>query len=1315
MSLSHPRKFGAFAGVFTPSILTILGVIIYMRLGWVVGQAGLITAFGIIILAHVISVSTGLSISSIATDKKIKTGGIYYILSRSLGLPMGGAIGITIFAGTAFSIALYIIGFCENFLGIETISQITGLEPGILGYRLVGTIILILLVIIAFISTSIAIKAQFIILAAIGLSLISIFAGFITNDIYEPANISWFPVHDGISMITIFAIFFPAVTGFTVGVAMSGDLKNPRKNIPIGTLAAILVGLIIYLSLALLLALYVDRDLLLTDKNFLMHIAWSAPLVVAGIWGATLSSALGGILGGPRILQAISKDKITPGIFGKGYGINNEPRNALILTFIIAELGILIGELDVIAAIVTMFFIAAYGFINLAFALESWASTDFRPSFRISKWFGIVGFIACFAVMFKINTLAMIIALIILAGIYFYIKRKKLALIYGDVWQSVWSSTVRSILKQIDKKGLEERNWRPNIILFSGGTKTRPHLIQLGNDLVGKLGLLSNFDLILNKSAKVLFKKHQQALDTKDSSEYEGVFTRRHECKDIYEGIEAIASTYGFSGVEPNTILLGWARQSQDPVRFVNMIKTLSDLDLNILMVDYNKETGFGKRQKIDIWCRGGGNNCTLMLTLTKFLWLSDNWKNAQARILIINPINDEKERLIKDAEKVLEKYRMDAEIKVLNNQIEQRPVNEIIQVESSNSDLVFFGIPEVFDGQEQQYVENVNELCQNIGTVVLVKASSYFKEIEIGITKGSYTYDKSEFIRKGTDFVSTREINIPEIKFPANPILAEYIQIFYDKVKTLDETIYKKYLADLYSYHYQPVEAITLLSTSHLNKLNHIVTVSDSFNKIREISSLTQAEIIQESKKVILGLDESNFSEQFEILSDTLLYFSEQVEKLSEGIPEEINIEYNYTSLKIKPEDTNRDIIFKTWNRFRLKSFNSNKKYTIQYKNLFLANLNGIIQQAIYELLQNWGMISLQYITKIQKLNESIMDSYVKIEKNILETGLISETIKHEIYKLEKQYEKFQSLNEVSLQSLYHLLLNKTFYIVQQLSNDLKHVNPNKFIKERRSNNAQILRLKNKISKVPEYWQHNMQLLNGLNILQLEFYQFILFLYNDFHELHQHIKEKIEHLVIKHYKTILTSLKQDEVKYIDTIKNTCGYLDPEQFKYLWNEMTESIFEKISTRSGELPKSIEIIRHNIYENFKTEQFTNYKPDTVYLKNMADFIIQHEFISPVETNLTELKDIILHSIKMIVHMVIELDKKIQLIEQNPTVRLEIQQTANDLTTQTTREIIKIEKLVLKNQNQIKERRNALFDKFSLLTIIRKTNSVKKFVR
>ena len=250
---------------------------------------------------------------------------------------------------------------------------------------MVGTGAILILVFIAFISTSLAIKTQFYILGAIGLSLISIFVGFFLNTDIHPEQVIVEPTADAIPMELIFAVFFPAVTGFTAGVAMSGDLKDPKKSIPFGTMSAIITGFVIYLVLAIGIAFFVNREMLLTDNNFLMKIAWFSPLVVAGIWGATLSSALGGILGGPRILQAMSSDRIGPGFFAKGSGINNEPRNALLLIFLIAEAGILIGELNVIAGIVSMFYLASYCFINISYYQESWASTDFIPTFKINR------------------------------------------------------------------------------------------------------------------------------------------------------------------------------------------------------------------------------------------------------------------------------------------------------------------------------------------------------------------------------------------------------------------------------------------------------------------------------------------------------------------------------------------------------------------------------------------------------------------------------------------------------------------------------------------------------------------------------------------------------------------------------------------------------------------------------------------------------------------------------------------------------------------------------------------------------------------
>ncbi len=726
------KKFGAFAGVYTPSILTILGVIMYLRLGWVAGVAGIWGSIAVILLAHVISITTGLSISSIATDKKIKAGGIYYILSRSLGLPMGGSIGITLFVGTALSISLYIVGFVENFLDIPSIQHFLGMAgPTIHNTRIVGTVVLIILAAIALIGTHIAIKTQFVVLGAIGLSLLSVFVGFFLHPAAAASSASFVPFKVA-SFTEVFAIFFPAVTGFTAGVAMSGDLKNPKKDIPAGTLFAIFTGLIIYLALAVGFNLFVDRELLINNYNFLLTVAWIPLLVVAGIWGATLSSALGGILGGPRIIQAISKDHITPPVLAKEHGKNREPRNALIFTFILSELGILVGDLNAIAGVVTMFYLTAYGFINLAFVLEKWASTDFRPSFRIPAWVGILGFITSFIIMFKLDMLAMVGAFLILGFIFYLIRKKQLHLAMNDIWPSVLASIIRWVLTRLKKMHFTEANWRANILLFSGGKSSRPYLVEFSRFIAGQYGMISNFDLVLSPRARRLFPSHHVAIPEEEMEGDEAIFKRRQVCNDIYGAMESLAATYGFSGIEPNTVVLGWGRHTKEPMRFAQMLRYFEDMDLNIVMLDYDKKKGFGNYTRVDVWLRGGSNNGSLMLSLMKFIHADYAWHNAVFRLMLITNGKKKKVSIRKRMQKLLNQHRMVAEVEVIVK-TQNENVHDIIKTRSAEADLIMMGMAKVQTGKEKDFIEHADSLYNDLGTLVLVKASSFFSDLHIG------------------------------------------------------------------------------------------------------------------------------------------------------------------------------------------------------------------------------------------------------------------------------------------------------------------------------------------------------------------------------------------------------------------------------------------------------------------------------------------------------------------------------------------------------------------------------------------------------
>ncbi|MFY0675636.1 MAG: amino acid permease, partial [Bacteroidia bacterium] len=713
------KKFGTFGGVFIPSILTILGVIMYMRLPFIVGEAGLWLTLGIIVVAHIISITTGLSISSMATDKKVEAGGPYYIISRSLGLPIGGTLGLALFVGLSFSISLYLIGFSESYL------PFMGYEVSIRNIRIVGSLALLVLTTITFISTSLAIKAQFFILGAIALSIISIFFG--NHDLVPEAPL-FKSSSSAVSLMVLFGVFFPAVTGFSAGVSMSGDLEDPKKSIPKGTIAAIAVGFIIYVVLAIFFAVSIERNALITDPQILLNISWIPELVVAGIWGATLSSALGSILGAPRILQAISVDKISPRIFAKGYGATNEPRNAVILAFIIAEAGILIGELDVIARIVSIFFITTYGFLNISAAFEKWTSTEYRPDFKVSGWVSLLGAIACLVVMIQLDFVAMLGAVLILGLIYFYLKRKELTLDSGDAWSGVWASLVKTGLTNLTKDKLQKKNWRPNVIMFSGNPANRSHMIDMGKSIVGKLGLLSAFELVVSDD-KIMAKSHSDLEKGKDEI---GFFKHKLHTRDIYSGMDQIARIYGFSGVEPNTVLMGWSKNPTNKDRFLDLLESFGQEKFNTLFLNYDHDRGYGDYHTVDIWWSGSGRNLALAINLIKHITNASVWSRAKVRVLVINPVEAESENIYKKTFSILDQNRLEADIKIINNEIEKRSSKEIITEESKKSDLTVLGVPENRFRDFGKYFDRINETVSNVGSSLIINASSDFEDLEV-------------------------------------------------------------------------------------------------------------------------------------------------------------------------------------------------------------------------------------------------------------------------------------------------------------------------------------------------------------------------------------------------------------------------------------------------------------------------------------------------------------------------------------------------------------------------------------------------------
>ena len=1203
--MSQGKKFGTFAGVFTPSILTILGVIMYMRLSWVVGNAGLGLAIAIILIAHVVSISTGLSVSSVATDRKIKAGGIYFMLSRSLGLPIGGSIGITLFVATALSIALYLIGFAESALVV--LQEPLGLEDvGINHIRLFGSIALFLIVTLAYISTSIAIKSQFFILGAIILSVLSILFGTQDGKVFDLSRAGEIES----SFFVLFGIFFPAVTGFTAGVAMSGDLQDPKKSIPWGTMLAVGVGLFVYVGLAVFIYYSIDLDVLISDKNALIKFGFVPVLVIAGIWGATLSSALGGILGAPRILQAMSVDSITPKLFAKGKGAENEPRNALILTFVIAQAGILIGELDVIAEVVAMFYLSAYLFINVSCFLEQWASPDFRPSFKIPLPISLIGAIVTFVLMIQLNLLAAVVAIFVMMLIFIWLTRKQLVLGSGDVWQSVWSSIVKVGLKNLDKKSTHKRNWNPNILLFSGGTETRNKLIEFSKTVAGAKGMISNFDLIENKTAQVLFPKHKQSI--KDDELFsQGIFARKQECKDVYEGIEVISSTYGFSGVEPNTILTSWEQSSDEPTRFAQLTNKLCQLDYNVLYLDYDQQRGFGRKKSIDIWWNDFSNTTELTLNLAKFMNSSLDWRHAEIRVLYVNDSNDKKTQLEEIINELLANYRISAKSKIINNEIENKELYEIMKVESYQSDLVIVGIPDELE-DESAFVEKTDELVGILGTTLLVRASSHFEETEVKL------HEEEEQVGEPLMSETIEEKLELSPSFYAYTLLQNLYVFNTRNTSHLSESVFSKVHAK-YKFLLDEMERLLIENSESLGKQ---FSSNQSLNK--EALNRSFIDYVQGMSANLNQYNSEFLPKVNESFSSSLQNMFSQNEAYQTRLPKRIMRKLSKEDLLPKPSDSKSEKRAKKWISFKKKRLGISPKRNINYKENVTYFYQNFYLKAFAKSMMKSGIFVYKNTTLINEVADEIKNKFSELreKKRINKEELMEMTqfISLEIAKkravLDDNFKELTQ-NFHKMNSDYVFSLSKKLELLS-INSEVEEAIEEKGQKEFKK------RIK-EINGYPAYFARNNKLIHNAVLLDISL-----------HEIHPEIDSvihdttfTINRLSIKPKLSQIGQLKELN----DSLPENDGLTKMELIRFLnrlplfaldIEELINSTIRKVEKIVYKLTSSLEIMDVESINNLNEEQQSGVRTNTIQLQRLILFSVENKLIKALNTETDKLE-------------------------------------------------------------------------------------------
>nr|XP_006011095.1 PREDICTED: solute carrier family 12 member 4 [Latimeria chalumnae] len=798
-------SMGTLMGVYLPCLQNIFGVILFLRLTWIVGIAGILQAFLIVLVCCCCTMLTAISMSAIATNGVVPAGGSYFMISRSLGPEFGGAVGLCFYLGTTFAGAMYILGAIEILLTYivpeAAIFHPTNVNDGasamLNNMRVYGTVFLTFMALVVFVGVKYVNKFASLFLACVIISILSIYGGVIKSAFEPPGfpicmlgnrtlsrdlfdvcgktvvennvtvasklwelfcntrnltidtcdeyfvqnNVSEIQGIPGVasgllkdnlwgnylkkgeilekaalpsihaagkknnlylyvsaditsSFMVLVGIFFPSVTGIMAGSNRSGDLKDAQKSIPVGTILAIATTSLVYLSSVVLFGACIEGVVLrdkygdAVSKNLVIGtLSWPSPwVIVIGSFFSTCGAGLQSLTGAPRLLQAIAKDNIIPflQVFGHGKA-NGEPTWALLLTALIAELGILIASLDMVAPILSMFFLMCYLFVNLACAVQTLLRTpNWRPRFKYYHWaLSFLGMSICLSLMFISSWYYALVAMVIAGMIYKYIEYQGAEKEWGDGIRGLSLSAARYALLRLEEGPPHTKNWRPQLLVLLKLDEDLhvkyPRLLTFASQLKAGKGLTIVGSVIQGNFLDSYGEAQAAEQTMKNMMEIEKVkgFCQVVVTNKIQDGISHLIQSCGLGGMKHNTVVMGWPygwRQSEDPRAWKTFIDTIRCSTAAHLALLVPKNVSFYPSNherfnegNIDVWwiVHDGG-----MLMLLPFLLKQHKvWRKCKMRIFTVAQMDDNSIQMKKDLATFLYHLRIEAEVEVVEMQ----------------------------------------------------------------------------------------------------------------------------------------------------------------------------------------------------------------------------------------------------------------------------------------------------------------------------------------------------------------------------------------------------------------------------------------------------------------------------------------------------------------------------------------------------------------------------------------------------------------------------------------------------------------------
>ncbi len=734
---SKARRFGT-APVFFTSIATILGAILFLRFGFATGNLGFWGVILIIIVSHLVTLPAALALSEIATNQRVEGGGVYYIISRSFGLNIGATIGITLYFAQAISVAFYVIAFTETF---EPLFNFIQNRYNILLPRQIISIPVMALLsyLILKKGANIGIKALYAVVALLFISILFFFLG--KTDYEGTAGLMNFTFRNQDDFFIVLAIVFPAFTGITVGVGLSGDLRNPGKSIPLGTITATIVGMLVYFFITWKLASSASPQQLLEDQLIMTQIALFGPVIIPlGLAASTISSALGSMLVAPRTLQALSLDKSLPArrfnlIFSRGRSDTNEPYNAAVITCFIAMVFVILGNLNVVAQVITMFFMVTYSALCLISFLNHFGSDpSYRPLFK-SRWYvSLAGFLISIWLMLMINLTAAIAAFIIITLLYITIsnhhtERKGLEVIFqGAIFQL--ARKIQVYLQKSDK--VQGSSWRPAVVCVSKNTFSRPKPFELITWISHRYGFATYIHLIEGYFSKATSRQSDEELKKLiklSETEESNVYVDTLISPSYTSAIAQIIQLPGITGMENNMALFEYEQgNSKELTQIIENYALVKAGNFDVCIYA-NSQKAINFKQGIHVWIKPtDSENANLMILISYIILGHSDWKKGFIKIFSLCK-KDEKIQTWDQIVELIHGGRLpislhNVEVITLDEDVNPKT---LINEKSSGAGLTLMG----FRGEMvKQLGEKFFIGYENIGDVIFVNANKY-KEIK--------------------------------------------------------------------------------------------------------------------------------------------------------------------------------------------------------------------------------------------------------------------------------------------------------------------------------------------------------------------------------------------------------------------------------------------------------------------------------------------------------------------------------------------------------------------------------------------------------